>query len=153
MLKPNHPGPEARKLRDARMLQLLEHMQGSPLFRSDTPLMIPLPQCVKDATKNLFKTLNPVETFFDVGPFELTGDDRNRQCYATFKTAWGAIATDIGEPIPNAKKFQAYMEQLKRPDGTFVKMSQDKVRLPGASGPVRYYAGVKDTRQPGLFAS
>ena len=100
---------------------LLDHLETSfkpQILDSDDgtarELKIPAPQCVVDATRELFHELNPVQKFLEDGPLVLTNDDSKRMCYQHFQQMWN---TEEFGTLPNGKMFQKYMEQLNRPAG------------------------------------
>ena len=53
------------------------------------------------------------------------------------------VGDEFGK-IPVGKRFQKYMEQLVRPDGRRVRLSDDKRHFQSLrGGPYRYYTGVE----------
>ena len=148
----NGGGEQAEKLRDERMRMILDHLEAS--FKPDIldpdgdgstrEVKIPEPQCVQAATKKLFEDLNPVRKFLTDGPLQLTDDDDKKMCYGHFKAKWTDDQVDEYGKIPNGKRLQKYMEQMTRPDGRPIRLSDDKLRFQSVrGGPFKYYMGVE----------
>ena len=92
----------------------------------------------------MFEDLNPVRKFLQDGPLQLTDDDSKKMCYGHFKTMWTEDLHDEFGKIPVGKRFQKYMEQLVRPDGRPVRLSDDKRHFQSLrGGPYKYYTGVE----------
>ena len=82
--------------------------------------------------------------FLTDGPLQLTDDDDKKMCYGHFKAKWTDDLVDEYGKIPGGKRLQKYMEQLTRPDGRPIRLSDDKLRFQSVrGGPFKYYTGVE----------